>query len=297
MNRSFRNLLGVAVIAGVLAAVGPGAGPAAAARHRFVNALGMEFVWIPPGTFVMGSPPDEAGRRPDEGQREVTITRGFYIQTTEVTLAQWRSVMGRSFFSRFRGVDDEPVTKASWHDAQRFADKLNRRGGSGRYRLPTEAEWEYAARAGTPTAYPWGDAAVCARAMYGNSERGSGACLAYAAAQGFEEERPAPVRSYPPNAWGLYDMNGNVWEWCEDWYGPYPAGPAVDPRGPGHGTGRVRRGGSWFDPGTEIRSASRAGEHPAIRAPFTGFRLVWAGEAPDKGGFWPGDFETPPDGH
>ncbi|MFQ5484324.1 MAG: formylglycine-generating enzyme family protein [Desulfobacterales bacterium] len=249
-------------------------------EKSFVNSLGMEFVLIPEGTFTMGSPMDEMNRDKNEVQHAVTLTKAFYMQAMEVTLGQWWSVMGKRFFGRRKGSKEMPVTKVSWHDAKRFIIKINGVGGGG-YRLPTEAEWEYAARAGTTTAFSWGDTIDCSKAMYGNNSKKSRECLSYVRSMGLKNDQPAPVKSYMPNRWGLYDMHGNVWEWVQDWYDGYPTAGISDPRGPESGIGRVRRGGSWFKHGKVCRSANRNYAHPASRLQTTGFRLVWDQETAD----------------
>jgi len=246
-----------------------------AAEKSFQNPLGMEFVRIPAGTFTMGSPPDEAGRGEFETPVRVTLTRPFFLQTTEVTLRQWWAVMGKRFFGRRKGAPDMPVAKVSWYDCMDFIEKLNERY-RGTYRLPTEAEWEYACRAGSTTAYSWGNTIDCSRAMYGNKRHRFEECLEYVKARGLGTDGPAPVRSYPPNAWGLYDMHGNVWEWCQDWAGTYPVQETTDPTGPASGDKKIRRGGSWFGSGTACRAAARNYGHPASRYQTTGFRLVWS---------------------
>jgi formylglycine-generating enzyme required for sulfatase activity len=176
-----------------------------------------------------------------------------------------------------------PVTHVSWHDCYRFIKKLNAKK-EGFYRLPTEAEWEYAGRAGSRSAYAWGEVIDCGKAMYGNSRLKTDDCIPYNKARGLLPDMPAPIKSYPPNAWGLYDMHGNVWEWCHDWYGPYPKDQTVDPKGSRSGPGRVRRGGSWFGEGELCRSANRAFSHPATRLNTSGFRLVWSPDI-DKNDF------------
>lgn len=248
--------------------------PRAAAENTVKNSLDMEFILIPAGGFVMGSPEAEAFREASEAQHRVTLSRPFYLQSTEVTMGQWRKIMGGSIFKRWKTADDIPVTKVSWHDANEFIDKLNA-GGQGKYRLPTEAEWEYASRAGTTTAYSWGDSIDCSKAMYGNNSVKLDECVDHAVSKGLKADKPAPVKSYPPNPWGLYDMNGNVWEWCEDVFESYDPNPATDPLITGPGSMQVRRGGSFFKHGYSCRSANRAYGHPASRMKTTGFRLVF----------------------
>jgi len=250
--------------------------PAQAREPALDNSIGMAFVLIPAGTFTMGSPVYEAFRSPGETQHQVTISHGFYLQTTEVTLGQWRKVMGEGFFSLFskhKGPDNLPVTRVCTFDVSSFLDKLNAMG-QGRYRLPTESEWEYAARAGTTSAYSWGESIDCTRAMFANKKGKFEGCRDFAKSRALPLDGPSPVKSYAPNPWGLYDMNGNVWEWCQDWFGPYPQKPVTDPQGPTAGEHRVRRGGGWFGPGYSCRSANRAFAHPASRLQTTGFRVV-----------------------
>jgi len=239
----------------------------------FTNSLGMAFVRIPAGTFTMGSQPGEPYRGIDERQYPVVITRSFYMQTTEVTIGQWRPLMGRGFLLRWVGPAGMPVTRVSWFDVQSYIAKLNDLG-EGRYRLPTEAEWEYAARAGTISAYSWGDDIDCTLAMYASNSHGVNDCLTFPRPPHIPEDNPAPVKSFNPNRWGLYDMHGNVWEWVQDWYAPYPHQLQTDPRGPDKGAERVRRGGGWDDHGAALRSANRAHAHPASRLLSTGLRLV-----------------------
>jgi sulfatase modifying factor 1 len=257
---------------GLLPAAG-GLSPASAREHEVTNTLGMTFVSIPAGMFIMGSPVAEARRDASEAQHQVTISRPFYLQTTEVTVDQWRAVMGRRLFGRKRGDGDMPVVRVSWHDCQKFISKLNQMTGD-HYGLPTEAQWEYAARAGSTTAFSWGEQIDCRRAMYANNPMKYDECVAASRIAGLEPGCRAPVKHYAPNAWGLYDMHGNVWEWCEDFFGPYSGVSQVDPRRTDSGQDRVRRGGSWFGPGSACRSANRAYGHPMSRLQNTGFRLV-----------------------
>lgn len=247
----------------------------------YKNSLGMELIKIHPGTFLMGSPPDEIHRDHRETQHPVTISKPFYIQSTEVTLKQWRAIMGKKWFGSQKGSEHLPKLKVSWYDSQRFIKKLNK-FKEGTYRLPTEAQWEYAARAGSTSAFSWGEHIDCTLAMYGNNSKKATTCLAYNKSRDLPPDQPAPVRQYPPNAWGLYDMHGNVWEWIQDWYGPYTPAPAVDPQGPFSGPGRARRGGSWFKHGDACRSANRSYGHPASKFQTTGFRLVWTPETDQR---------------
>ena len=165
----------------------------------------MTFRLIPAGTFQMGSPVDEEGRYDNEQQHQVTISRPFYLQTTPVTQGQWQKVMGNNPSSFTAGGQDCPVEQVSWDDAQEFLAKLNRIEEIDTYRLPTEAEWEYACRAESTGRFCFGDdeAGLKDYAWYNNNSAG----------------KTQPVGQLKPNAWGLYDMHGNVWEWCRDWYG------------------------------------------------------------------------------
>ena len=217
---------------------------------------GIAFVWCPPGSFVMGSPQSEENRDDDETQHRVTLSKGFWMGKTEVTQAQWRAVMGDNP-SYFKG-DDRPVEQVSWEDCQSFVRKLNAQT-EGKFRLPCEAEWEYACRAGSATAYG-----------FGNDADQLGAYAWYDANSSGETHA---VGQKNPNAWGLLDMHGNVWEWCQDWYGDYPGGEA-DPGGARSGTRRVLRGGSWFSNQCDGRSANRGGNTPDNRSSLTGFRLL-----------------------
>ena len=217
--------------------------------------VSIEMVLIPAGKFVMGSPGSEVGRMENETQHEVTFTKTFYIGKYEVTQEQWDAVMGNKP-SEEKGKN-LPVTSVSWKDCQEFIKKLNAKTDGG-YRLPTEAEWEYACRAGTTTAYSFGDEITPKDANYVSSSTG----------------KPVAVGSYQPNAFGLYDMHGNVTEWCEDWYGDYPAGAVMDPKGSATGENRVRRGGSFYNGAVYARSSLRNTGLPTKRDNYYGFRLV-----------------------
>lgn len=252
----------LAVIA--LAAFAQANGKAPAKPESITNSLGMTFVAIPPGTFVMGSSKDEPGREDDETQHTVTLTKGFYLQTTEVTNAQWKAVM-KSDPPGFRSCgDDCPVSSVTWDMTQAFIARLNAQDRDNTYRLPTEAEWEYAARAGTTTPFSTGDCLTTEQANI-NPDHQLPGCP-----KGQYRQRAIAVGSFPPNAWGLHDMHGNGWEMVQDWYGEYPTGKVVDPAGPKTGKYRVIRGGSWrFFPGF-ARSANRFKSIKDI----AGFRLV-----------------------
>jgi len=224
------------------------------------------FRWIPPGRFLMGSPEDEAERGSDERQHEVILTRGFWLGETPVTQALWQAVMGDNP-SRFKG-SDRPVEGVSWDDAQRFIARLNGERDDLLLRLPSEAEWEYACRAGSTSPFWFGDTIGTAQANYdGNYPYAGGA-------KGENRGQTVEVTALPANDWGLYQMHGNVWEWCQDWYEDYPKGPVRDPRGPDTGASRVQRGGSWFSSARRPRSAYRVHGHPGIRFDGTGFRLA-----------------------
>ena len=204
---------------------------AAYINPEITNSINMKFVYIEPGTFLMGSPEKEPGKVADESpQHEVTLTQGFYMQTTEVTQRQWKAVMG-SNPSYFKNCgDDCPVENVSWDDAQEFIKKLNQKEGKSEYRLPAEAEWEYAARAGTATPFAFGKCLSTDEANYDGNSPIAGC------AKGIYREKTLPAGSLKANAWGLYDMHGNVWEWCRDWYGEYPAGSVTNPEGSSTGS-------------------------------------------------------------
>ena len=215
---------------------------------------GMEFVWVPAGEFRMGSTSSEAVDW-EQPVTRVRISRGFWLGQHEVRQAEWQAVMGTNP-SRFSGCGSCPVERVSWDDAQGFIRRLNERDGKVRYRLPTEAEWEYAARAGTSGDHYGGD--LNAIAWYDDNS-------------GF---RTQPVGQKAPNAWGLHDMLGNVSEWVQDWYGYYPGGSVTDPQGPGPGSRRVSRGGSWFSFAGLCRAPFREGFPPGVRIFDLGFRLL-----------------------
>ena len=251
---------------------------------RYTNSLGMTFNLIPAGTFTMGSPSSELGRTDYEIQHQVTLTQSFYMQTTEVTQGQWRSVMGSNPSGFTSCGDDCPVEQVSWNDIQSFLTAMSQRG-EGSYRLPTEAEWEYAARAGSTTALANGGITVSESCAYdpnldamgwycGNSDVTYSGCYNSSSYGGPTCAGTHPVAGKQANAWGLYDMHGNVWEWCQDWYGSYPTSAVTDPTGPSSGSCRVLRGGSWFYNARYCRSAYRDLNYPYSRNYYCGFRLV-----------------------
>ncbi len=214
----------------------------------FKDTNGIEFVFVPPGQYVRGE-----GRN----KHEVELTNGFWMSKTPVTQEQYESVIGENP-SRFQ-EPDWPVDRVTWHEAVEFTAKLSEREGLN-YRLPTEAEWEFAARAGSSTEYFFGDDAAVLNeyAWYRNNSRG-------------ETQRVAQKRA---NALGLYDIYGNVWEWCLDWHGEYREGPLTDPTGPRTGRHRVLRGGSWRNRASSCRSAERLGYSPDVRQNMFGVRVV-----------------------
>jgi formylglycine-generating enzyme required for sulfatase activity len=230
------------------------------------NSQGMSFVYIPPGSFTRGSPEHEPGRNDDETPHKVRLTKGFYMQTTPVTRWMWQGLMGTDPSSFSASADDSPVEQISWIDCQKFLKKLNSLG-EGTYRLPTEAEWEYACRAGSATAFALGEIT----SLFCEADpilQDLGWCC------GNSDRTTHPVAQKEPNPWGLYDMHGNVCEWCLDWYGEYSTTSKKDPTGPKSGTNKVIRGGSWLSSAKNCRSASRFYWAPTEKAPFIGFRLI-----------------------
>jgi len=249
---------------------------------RFTNSIGMVLVKIPEGKFQRGSPNNEEGNNDLEGPRAwVRISKPFFMGIHEVTQAEYVAVMetnpseygpkGKGW-AKLAGQDVRrfPVENVSWNDAKDFCRRLSSRkeelDKGHRYRLPTEAEWEYACRAGTTTPFSFGNSLEAGQANSdtnrpyggGKKEKGPG--------------HPVAVGSYPANAFGLFDMHGNVWEWCEDYFGPYSA--TEDPKGPNSGEDRIFRGGAWAFGGMECRSASRGFRAPTYKSPYNGFRVV-----------------------
>lgn len=240
----------------------------AVAGKTFTNSIGMKFVLIPPGTFMMGSPFNEPERYDDERQHKVMLTKDFYMGTTEVTQGQWRKIMGNNP-SYFKNCGDNcPVENVSWDDCQEFIRKLNRKEGTNKYRLPTEAEWEYTCRAGTTTPFCTGNCISTNQANYDGNYPMPGC------PRGKYRDTTTKVGSFGPNHWGLYDMHGNVREWCQDWYGSYPMGYVTDPYGPAVGLERVLRSGSWGNEAKYVRSACRHWRNPDRRYYSYGFRVA-----------------------
>jgi uncharacterized protein (TIGR02996 family) len=241
----------------------------------------MTFAWVSPGRFLMGSrqgEEEEFGRDPDglwhhciqlsptchgdETRHQVTLTKGFWLGVHEITQAQWQAVMGCNP-SKFEG-EYLPVERVSWDDCQEFCERLSQWVGM-QFRLPTEAEWEYACRAGTTTPFFFGLWCTMQQANFAGGVLGPVRTLFIA--------KTTAVGKFPPNAWGLFDMHGNVDEWCQDWYGPYPSADVADPKGPEMGRARVRRGGNCRDLDTHCRSANRQSNEPALRGYLFGCRV------------------------
>ncbi len=264
--------------------------------RRFYRALSVaapadtNLVFIQPGTFTMGSPTNEAERVSDEVQHIVTISRGFWMGKFLVTQGDYLSVVGSnpSFFNGVHGTDyatdlTRPVESVSWIDATNYcALRTQHERAEGRiptnyvYRLPTESEWEYACRAGTTTAFYLGSGLQSGQANFNGQNEYDAAVGDINNPNGIYLGTTTPVGSYAANGWGLYDMIGNVFEWCQDWYGAYPAGSVTDPQGPGTGAVRVFRGGAWSYYARYCRSALRLYNLPDVRFYDIGFRVLLA---------------------
>ena len=228
------------------------------------EATGIEMVYVPAGSFTMGSPAGETGRGGNESPRRVTLTKGFFLGKYEVTQGQWQAVMGNNPSTFENVAGNGPVECVTWNDCQAFCAKL----GVG-FRLPTEAEWEYACRAGTTTALHSGKDLSAA----------SGRCRNLDEVAWYDEtssDTSHSVGQKKANAWGLHDMLGNLREWCQDWSGDYPPGEASDPTGPESGSFRILRGGSWSGNAKDCRSAKRDWGNPNYRLDDVGCRVVKA---------------------
>lgn len=285
----------------------PGGAPAypgTKGTESVAGEIGMNFVYLFPGSFTMGSPYYEWGRTDYETPHPVTLTRPFYLQSTEVTVGQWRAFavetgyrteaerQGGTWFidggqwARRTGfywdnpgyikTDAHPVTCVSWNDAQAFLQWLNRREGTARYRLPTEAEWEYACRAGTVTSRFWGEDLYASCRFANLADQSARTVFPGWAVVECDDGNAyaAPAGSYQPNGLGLFDMLGNAWEWCQDWCAPYSPMAQTDPRGAPSGMYRALRGGSWESMPASARSANRYCFGPDMNNNGTGFRVA-----------------------
>ncbi len=294
MNRRSFLALGLGALVSVGARISrvqvPFAGRDAGDEREF---LGIKFCWCPPGSYVMGSPPEEVERRPGEDQVHVTLTRGFWMAKYEATQGQWLRVFEQlpgPLTAELPAGDDYPVGNVNFAEAEAYCQRLTNRArqfgvlpSKWEFRLPTEAQWEYACRAGTRTATAFGDRLSSKQANFkGRPYNGAEA--------GPSLNRAAPVGSYAANAWGLHDMHGNTFEWCRDWYhSQLPGGTDPDlyvekesaARNRDGSLSRVRRGGSWADDGWPCRSAFRARFEPERRYDHIGFRVVAVNVAAD----------------
>lgn len=233
-----------------------------AGETQELTALKIKFCWCPAGQFLMGSRDDAPGHQLNETQFEVTLSKGFWLQQTELTQEQYETLMGVNP-SNFKGKTN-PVESVDWNDAREFCRRLSElppeKASGNHYRLPTEAEWEYGCRAGSTTSFCFGD---------DESELEE-----YAWFNKNSARTTHPVATRQPNAWGLHDMHGNVMEWCSDFFGNYPTGTATDPKGPDSSDKRSLRGGGWFFVPLYARSAHRDAFVPTARYVGLGFRLV-----------------------
>ncbi len=262
--------------------------------QRFYRAISVpapadtNLVFIQPGTFTMGSPTSEAERGLDEDQHLVTISRGFWMEKFLVTQADYLSLMATnpSYFTSANGFSNDltrPVEQVSWYDAANYCalrTQQERAGGliptNYVYRLPTESEWEYACRAGTTTAFYLGSGLHSGQANFAGEEEYDASVGQIFNPNGIYLAQTTAVGSYAANGWGLYDMIANVLEWCQDWYGAYPAGSVTDPQGAVSGSYRLMRGGTWYDYAWDCRSADRDIYTPDFRYNGTGFRVLLA---------------------
>lgn len=237
-----------------------------AGERKVIKIKDVEFAfrWCPAGKFTMGSPSEESGRYDNEKQHEVTLTKGFWMLETEVTQKQWKAIMGNN--PSYLQGDDLPVENVSWDNCQAFCKKCKELGLP--VQLPTEAQWEYACRAGSKTAYFWGNA------LNGDKANCMGTNPCGTDASGKYLGKITSVGSYDANAWGLFDMHGNVWEWCQDWYEEFSSDSVTDPTGASKGSSRVIRGGGWNSFAKGCRSAYRDNCYPGDRDLNMGFRVM-----------------------
>jgi formylglycine-generating enzyme required for sulfatase activity len=267
--------------------------PSAASTQRFYRAaitVPSNFVWIPAGSFLMGSPTNEVTRVSTvETQHNVTLSRGFYLSKFLVRQSDYRSLMNTnpSYFNTNNGYTldlSRPVEQVSWSDATNYCGKLTQQAqlagslfANWAYRLPTEAEWEYACRAGTTNVFSYGNNLSNGMANFNSESEYVGGIGTVVNSTAVPANRPVAVGGYQPNNFGAYDMVGNVWEWCQDWFANYTASPVTNPQGPATGSQRVFRGGAFNSPGAVCRSANRNKTDPAFGANTIGFRVVFAG--------------------
>ncbi len=248
-------------------AYGKSLGLAATQEFSLGKGVTMKLVLVPAGSFKMGSPTDEVGREDTELLHRVELSRPFYMGAFEVTQAQYEAVLGEGRNTSKWKEQRNPVETVSWTDALEFCQAMSHQIKR-TVRLPTEAEWEYACRAGTATPFYFGETIDTEQANYdGDTVYGKGK-------PGTDRERTMHVGSFSPNPWGLYDTHGNVWEWCHDWHAGYPSEAVKDPKGPGFGNRRVQRGGSWYSTAEDCRSAHRDLDKPGDRESKYGFRVV-----------------------
>ena len=263
----------------------------AVAQQIPTNLVTTNMVWMPPGTFIMGSPTNEVGRGTDETQHTVTISRGFWMAKFLVTQGDYLSVVGSnpSYFTSANGYSDDltrPVETVGWSDATNYcALRTQQERAAGLiptnyvYRLPTESEWEYADRAGTTTAFYLVSSLHSGQANFDGQDEYDAVLGTINNPSGIYLGITTPVGSYAANPWGLYEMIGNVWEWCQDWYDVYPGGSVIDPQGPATGSGsyRVLRGGDWGSYARYCRSAARTyGRNVVALGGSLGFRVLLA---------------------
>lgn len=277
-------------------------------RKEITNSIGMRLVLIPAGKFLMGSPEsDYDAKQGEKPQHEVEITKAFYLGKYEVTRGQFRRFVADNGYKTtsekagggatwkdpgINQTDEHPVVWVDWHDAKAFCDWLSQKEGK-IYRLPTEAEWEFCCRAGTTTPFYFGETISTQQANYnGEAVYDNGKKAIYSellegveaffgvdvhgkGKKGIYRERSTPVDNFSANPWGLHDMHGNLWQWCQDFYGEYPTDDVTDPQGPKKGQDHVLRGGSWSNFPENCRSATRAVSQPSFHSDYYGLRVCF----------------------